>query len=163
MIQLKGELEFIDYWIGALLHDCGKLALGFFFWDHYEELISEMASGECTFREAEKTLCDVANHEFLGRLLLLTSNVGQRLVDAVGTHHSTGSSPDALTCLLHMANNLAKDMGKGYLQEEPTLYSAEVLTELGLSKEGVRKLQNALGERMVEEIEDLVERCMRAN
>ena len=39
MLPWKEELAFNDYWIGALLHDAGKLVLGFFFWDHFEEII----------------------------------------------------------------------------------------------------------------------------
>ena len=35
------------------------------------------------------------------RLLLLKSKVGEQLVEAVGSHHTTGSSPPDLTCVLH--------------------------------------------------------------
>ena len=35
------------------------------------------------------------------RLLLLKSKVGEQLVEAVGSHHTTGSSPSDLTCVLH--------------------------------------------------------------
>ena len=32
-VKLQAEIEFNDYWIGSLLHDVGKLVIGFFFWD----------------------------------------------------------------------------------------------------------------------------------
>ncbi|MFC1526355.1 HDOD domain-containing protein [Candidatus Latescibacterota bacterium] len=159
LVRLKSPVDFNDYWIGSLLHDSGKLVLGFFFWDHFEDLLGQMDTGKSTFRQAEKELCEVGNHEFLGRLLLLKSNVGEQLVEAVGTHHEAGSSPAALTCLIHMANNLCKDVGKGYLPSEPSVYSAQVLAALGMQRDDVRKLQQTLGESIVEEIDDLVDRC----
>ncbi|MFH1571718.1 MAG: HDOD domain-containing protein [Gemmatimonadota bacterium] len=159
LVRLKGTLEFNDYWIGGLLHDCGKLVLGFFFWPHFAELLGKMDAAGCTFREAEKELCDVANHEFLGRLLLLKSRVGEPLVQAVGTHHTTGRSPEPLTCLIHLANNLCKDAGKGYMPFEQSVYSAEVLETLGMNRDDVRRLQETLGESIVSEIDDLVDRC----
>jgi len=162
LIRLESPLEFNDYWIGALLHDSGKLVLGFFFWDHFEEMLGTMNQQDCTFRQAERELCDVANHEFLGRLLLLRSSVQEQLVEAVGTHHNTGSSPGDLTCLLHMANNLCKDLGKGYLPFEATVYSAQVLEKLGMQAGDVRRLQESLGDKVVEEIEELVARCTRS-
>jgi len=159
LMPLKQPVEFSDYWIGSLLHDCGKLILGFFCWDHFEEVLGQMDTADCTFREAEKELCEAGNHEFLGRLLLLKSNVGEDLVDAVGTHHTVSRTPSDLTCLIHVANNLAKDLGKGYMPEEQSVYSAEVLQHLGIGREQVRQLQSTLGQTIVDEIDDLVDRC----
>ena len=161
LVPLRSKLEFSDYWIGSLLHDCGKLALGFSFWPHFEDVLGQMDTAGCTFRGAEKKLCEAGNHEFLGRLLLLRSNVGEDLVEAVGTHHTTGPTPSDLTCLIHLANNLCKDFDKGYMPSESSVYSAEVLRHLGIGREEVRKLQQALGESIVEEIDELVDRCTR--
>ena len=36
LVDFRTKVEFNDYWIGALLHDAGKLVLGFFFWDHFQ-------------------------------------------------------------------------------------------------------------------------------
>ena len=159
LLPLKGPVEFSDYWIGSLLHDSGKLVLGFFFWAHFQECLSKMDETGCTFREAEKALCDAGNHEFLGRLLLLKSNVGEDLVNAVGAHHTPGRTPSNLTCLIHLANNLCKDFDKGYMPTEQSVYSAEILQHLGIGREEVRKLQATLGETIVEEIDELVDRC----
>ena len=118
-----------------------------------------MGNAECTFREAEQELCEDANHEFLGQILLLRSNVGAPLVRAVASHHAIGAVPGALGCLIHVASNLCKDIGKGYLQDEPVVYSAEVLKALGLEKEDIRELREAIGEEMVSTIDDFVDRC----
>ena len=162
LVRLEAPLEFNDYWVGALLHDSGMLVLGFFFWDHFEELLGKMDELGCTFRHAERDLCDVANHEFLGRLLLLKSSVREQLVDAVGAHHTTGSSPSDLTCILHLASNLANDLGKAYLPFEPTVYSAEVLEKLGMQTGDVKRLQESLGSKVVDEIELLVSHCTQS-
>ena len=119
-----------------------------------------MTKENTTFRQAEKDLCDVANHEFLGQLLLLKSNVGEQLVRAVGEHHS-GKDPSDLVCLLHIANNLCKDLGKGYLQEESSLYRVEVLQKLKIAKPDMERICQELGEKMVKEIDDLVDRCVQ--
>ena len=160
LLTFKDEIVFNDYWIGGLMHDSGKIILGFFFWEHFEEILAHMGKEDCTFRQAETDLCDVANHEFLGRLLLIKSNVGEQLVRAVGEHHS-GKKPSDLVCLLHLANNLCKDLGKGYMQEETSLYRAEVLQKLNISREDMERVRDQLGEQMIGEIDDLVDRCVR--
>lgn len=159
LLPLEEELQFNDYWIGALLHDAGKLVLGFFFWDHFEELIQHMDAAGCTFREAERATGDVANHEMIGRLLMLKSSVGEQLVEAVGTHHTVGSKPSDLVCLLHMANELSKELGFGYLPEEKCLYATEALSKLKLDADGVVALRDKLGADLPDEIRTLVDRC----
>ena len=162
LVPLPQAIAFNDYWIGGLLHDIGKLVMGFFFWHHFELVLSRMASEDISFREAEKGFGDAANHEYLGRLLLLTSSVGEDLVEAVGTHHTTGKSPASLVCLIHLANNISKDLGLGYLREERTEYSESVLKVLDLSEEDVAELKEALGPAVVREIGEIVDRCIQA-
>ena len=43
LVRLGKPLEFNDYWIGALLHDVGKLVLGFFFWDWMLRILTHRA------------------------------------------------------------------------------------------------------------------------
>lgn len=159
MVRLQSDLQFNDYWIGALLHDAGKLILGFFFWDHFQDLITHMDTEGCTFREAEKATGDVANHELLARLLLMKSGVGEQLVEAVGTHHTVGATPSDLVCLLHLADELSKELGFGYLEEEPRLYAAEVLRKLGLETSDVVGLRDRLSNDLPDQIRVVVDRC----
>jgi HD-like signal output (HDOD) protein len=156
MVRLQSDLQFNDYWIGALLHDAGKLVLGFFFWDHFQDLITHMNAEGCTFREAEKATGDVANHELLARLLLMKSDVGEQLVEAVGTHHTVGATPSDLVCLLHLADELSKELGFGYLEEEPRLYAAEVLRKLGLKTSDVVGLRDRLSNDLPDQIRQLL-------
>lgn len=159
LLPLSKPVPLNDYWIGALLHDCGKLILGFFFWDHFQELITHMDTEGVTFRQAEKATGDVANHELLGRLLLLKSKVGEKLVDAVGTHHTAGPDPSDLTCILHVADNLAKERGFGYLAEEPRLWSPDVLSRMNLMPDTAIALLDKVGRDVTERIAELVDHC----
>ena len=159
LIPLNSAIEFNDYWIAGLLHDCGKLALGFFFWDHFESVLEKMGGSKVSFRETERMLGEPANHEHLGRLLLMSSNVGEELVTAVGTHHSTGDRPGDLVCLLHMANNLCKDLGMAYLEGEISAYSDGVLRTLKLDKGKLGELRETIGDSVTDEIKLLVDRC----
>ena len=59
LVRLKKPLEFTDYWIGSLLHDVGKLVLGFFFWDWMSRILAHRTDKGCSFREAEIALGDV--------------------------------------------------------------------------------------------------------
>jgi len=162
LVTPPSVVGFNDYWISALLHDLGKLLLGLSLWDHCEAVLKQMEAAGCTFREAEKELGDVGNHEYLGQLLLLRSNATKEVSEAVGRHHTTGSTPSSLVCLVHLANNLCVDLGLGYLPEEPTRYSEPVLRNLKMSLDEARRLRDFLGKPMVDQIKEVVNRCIHA-
>ena len=161
LIPLSEEIEFDDYWLTALLHDIGRLILGFFFWDYFESVLDRMVhSARVSFRRAETRLGDVVNHEYLGQLLLLNAQAKPEVVEAVGTHHTTGGFPKPLVCLIHLADNLCKGLGLGYVPEEQELYNASVLSALKLTRKDMQKLKDSLGESLIEQIEELTSRCM---
>lgn len=159
LIKLAAPVNFNDYWIAALLHDIGKLLVGFFFWGHFEEVLKQMTAEHSTFREAEKDLGDVGNHEYLAQLLLLRSNATKEVVEAVGKHHSTGPAPSSLVCLVHVANNLCVELGLGYLPDEPSQYSESVLKNLRTTAEDMHRVRDLLGKAMVLQIKEVVSRC----
>ena len=161
MVDFDEEIEFNQYWIAALLHDVGKLVLGLFFPKYFDTVLSRMspdAEFSRDFREAEAEVGRVGMHEDIGRLLLLKADASEQLVDAVGTHHAGSPTPGALTCLLHLSDNLCKDLGLGYLPEEKGTYSPAVLKKLVLDETKIKKLKDDLGEAMVKEIEEVVNR-----
>ena len=160
MLPLKSTIEFSDYWIGALLHDIGKLVLGFFFWDWFSRVLDRVQGAGISFRRAETGLGDSANHERLGRLLMMNANMGEELASAVGTHHASDKDPSELVCLLHIANNLCKDLGLGYLPEERGQYSKEVLETLGMTSSSVALLRSSLADNLTGEIKRMVEQCL---
>ena len=86
-------IEFDDYWVGALLHDIGKLVLGLYFWDHFEVILNEMVRKNTSFRTVEAQFGSVPNHEYIGQILLLKANMGPDIVNWVGNHDTIGESP----------------------------------------------------------------------
>ncbi|MBT4498898.1 MAG: HDOD domain-containing protein [Gemmatimonadetes bacterium] len=159
-LTLPEPIPFDSYWIGALLHDIGKLVLGFFFWGHFEELIEKMRSEKLSFREAERALGDFANHEFMGKILLQRSKVGGNLVDAVGAHDTADGDPSPLVCLIHLANNISRTLGIGYLATEQAVYSPQVLSALSIDQQKIDEMVESLGEELIKEVDEMVEHCL---
>ena len=160
LLPLKQEIEFNDYWVAAILHDIGKLILGFYFWDQFEQVLNHMGTEDCSYRAAEARFEDVPTHEYVGSLVMLKSNAGEDLVEVVGSHHRFGSSPRPLACIVHLANNLIKDMGRGYIPNEPAEYDPNVLNALGLNETKVGAIREQLDEELEGQIDEIVEQCM---
>ena len=160
MLNLQSRIEFNDYWVSALLHDAGKLVLGFFFWDWFSRLVDQLPKVEGSFRKAEQRLGDSANHERLGQLLLLNANMGKEISEVIAQHHNPGRDPGDLACLLHLANNLCKDLGLGYLPSEKGRYNKAVMKTLKLAPADIKALRKTLAEDTVEEVRSAVEQCM---
>ena len=161
-LPIKGAVHFDDYWIAALLHDIGKLFLGSFFWPYFAAVSRHLQEddGATDFAQAEARFGHVADHEHIGRLLLLKSKMPAPLIEAVGTHHSGGAKPRPLVCLIHLADNLSKDLGLGYLPEARGVYSPAVLRALRLKPQDLEALRQGLGTDLKKEIDDLVGRCL---
>ena len=92
--------------------------------------------------------------------MLLNADMGEEAVAAVGLHHSPGDTPSDLLCLVHMANNLSKDLGLGYLPGEESDYDEGILAKLGMSEDKLASLRDQLAEEIVEEIRSVVSQCM---
>ena len=159
LIPLPGRVPFNDYWMGALLHDIGKLILGLFFWDHFEEVLKQAERTGSSFPEAEAALSDAVNHEYLGRVLVLNADGSSDLAQSVGTHHHPDKVPRALTTLIHLADNLCKDLELGYLPHERGVYSPWVLSRLNLKRGDLQKLREGTGAQLASEIRELASRC----
>ena len=163
LVPLKSEIPFDTYWISSILHDIGKMILGFFFWDHFQNVVTRMAEGRetlCSFREAESELGAQGNHERVGMLLLMKSNVRQEMVEAVSNHHNITESSGDMACLLNLVNNLSKDLGLGYLPDEVGVYSERLLEKLGVSPEEIDKLRKSLAESVIPQIKKVVDLCL---
>lgn len=65
----------------------------------------------------------MVSHEFIGELLLQKSNMPPELVAAVSLHHATCETPPPLAALTHVANNITKEIGLGYIEDEPVQYT----------------------------------------
>lgn len=159
LVDLGGDVQVNEYWVAALLHDIGKLVLGFFFWTHFDRVAELAASAHTSFAEAEKRLGAVVSHEQVGQLLLMRATMGETVVRSVASHHTPDAVPEPLVCLIHLADNLCKDFGLGYLPDERGHYNPAVLRMLRLDEAGVERLRQSLEETAVPEIMDIVDRC----
>jgi HD-like signal output (HDOD) protein len=160
MIAIEEKVDFSDYWIGSLLHDIGKLVLGFFFWDWFVRVVQQCERKQLSFRVVESKMGDVASHERVGQLLIMNANLGEDLAYAVGNHHYPGEQPSSLACIVHMADNLCKDLGMGYLPGDKAAYDAGVLTHLGLGSADIGKIKAELSEDIIDEVKSLVSLCL---
>ena len=162
LLPLSDPVSFDLYWIAALLHDLGKLVLGFFAWDYFQEVLDRMASQDMWFRQAEERLGHEVTHEYLGRLLMLQAKADPELVEAVGSHNLPGRNPAPLVCLIHVANNVCKEIGLGYLSSETATYRSSVLTTLGMSQDDMGELRSRLEMDVIAQVEDLTGRCLQS-
>jgi hypothetical protein len=103
------------------------MILGFFFWSYFEQILAHMQARGATFKAAESRLSAGVTHEQVGQLLLLRANMPRDVVQAVSTHHQPPSPRSPLASLIHLADNLCKDLGMGYLPDERGEYSDSVL------------------------------------
>ena len=161
--SLKEKFEFDEYWIGAILHDIGKLILGQFFWDHFESVLNKMfeeEGGPIAFREAERQGLEEVNHAHVGELMLLKSNMKEELVDVVRGHHGITEASGKLTCLVSLVDSMSKELGLGYVEDEPPEHADDALKVLGIDKEEADKLRESLGEAVTAEIKDMVGKCL---
>jgi HD-like signal output (HDOD) protein len=114
-IELAEKVPFSDYWIAALLHDCGKVVQGFFFYEWFERIIETMEDEECSSYEAENQLGDgLVTHDRISQMVLQKAEMPEELIDAVGLHHDPGDTPSPLVALIHVANGVCSEIGFGY-------------------------------------------------
>lgn len=156
-------MEFLDYWIGALMHDIGKLALDIFFWNHFSDALGTTVMDGISFRDAEKKRGNIANHERIGQLLLLKAGMNEQITDWVKTHDSITESPSTLHCLLHIANNLTKEAGFGYPREQEVEYNPAVLEVLSMSRKNVDAIRAQLEDSLIEDVKQLLADSVSAN
>lgn len=161
-VTLEEEIPFNDYWMAALLHDCGKVVLGFFFWEWFERILRLMDSDDCSFHEAEiEIMGAMAGHDLIGELLLQKAQMPTELIEAVGLHHMPGDAPSSLVALIHVANGLSKEIGLSYIEGESVSYEPSALKALNLTAENLVGLKEMLSEAAVSEVKELVKQCLQ--
>lgn len=160
LVSFGGSVSFTEYWIAALLHDVGKLVLGFFFWDWFARVMDYAPLCDHQFREAEAYLGDVVDHERIGCLLALNADLGETLANTIAMHHTVGDSPGPLLCLVHLADNLSKDLGLGYSEAATGHYEPAVLDACGLSADRLEAVRRNVGQNLAESVGTLVDDCV---
>ena len=121
-----------------------------------------MREGSTSFQRAEERLGHEVTHEHIGQQLMLNSDADKQLVQVAGHHNSTGAQPTPLVSLIHVADNLAKDFGLGYLADEKGIYNSSVLVTLEITRKDIDGIRTSMGESMVREVREIVSRCLRS-
>jgi HD-like signal output (HDOD) protein len=138
------EVQFDAYWVSCILHDLGKMVLGFFFWDHFHQISEVARLRGCSFHEAETHSGTTVEHDQVGQLLLIKSKVNADLIQAVRGHHALAGEAPPLSKLLFIANNLSKDLGFGYLSDETGEHSDADLEILGIGRQELSRIREHL-------------------
>ena len=102
---------------------------------------------------------DVAGHQRLGQLLLINADMGEEAVGVVGHHHDLDETTD-LECVVHLADNLAKAVGLGFLPGEDPEFDDQVMAKLGVNADALEVIKEELEQSTVEEIRTVVAQCM---
>lgn len=156
---LEEQVPFNDFWMAALLHDCGKVVQGFFFHDWFERIVRTMDS-KTQFHQAESDLGGAISHEWIGELVLRKSDMPSEITRAVGLHHVLGERPAPLTALVHVADGIAHEMGLGLMEDEAVTYDRKALAVLQLKREDVRTMSKNYASLVKGEVRRLVKECM---
>jgi len=108
------DVDPADAFTAGLLHDVGKLVLGMFVADEYEEIRRLVRDEGCSFDEAERGVLGT-DHAGVGAMLLRRWELPTAIVDAVRWHHLPGGvgEPQPLVDLTHVADILCMDIGWG--------------------------------------------------
>lgn len=159
--KMKQDVPFNDYWIAALLHDCGKAVQGFFFYDWFEQIIETMEDDEGSFYDAEASLGEgMVMHDRIGEMVLQKAELSDDIIEAVGLHHDPGDKPSVLTALVHVANGMCSEMGFGYHDGSTFKYARPALQMLGMKRETVRELVEELQEPVGKALMEVVSQCL---
>ncbi len=100
----------------ALLHDIGKVILGEFVSEKYQEIKRRINVRACSFLEAEEDVLGL-NHAQIGGTITAAWNFPQDIRQAIAYHHRPHSHPAAanpMPWIIHLADQACLMMGIGY-------------------------------------------------
>lgn len=139
----EGSLTGDDLYVAGLLHDAGLLVLEQFFPREFGEVLDARAiSGARLWQVEEEDLG--MDHGAVGGLLLGRWSLPQALVEAVTNHHHPHQADEqfqSASRVVQAAEVLCTEHGAAMTEEGPADCSPEdVLTELGMDEEGIRRV-----------------------
>ena len=151
-----GHVAKEEIFIGALLHDIGKLVMIQHLYDEYADVIASVEGRHRAFVEAETeqlgfTHCDVAG------ILLEKWSFPSSLTDAIRTHHNLPpcdpDRPVPLSYLISLGNQMAKNLGVGFDDRRSGDLMAEpAAVALGLDRLTLELLQEQVQQHYQSEV-----------
>jgi putative nucleotidyltransferase with HDIG domain len=136
----------------ALLHDIGKIVLSEYVDQHFDEIKTGLARGNCSFIEAEKDALGI-DHAELGGKISENWNFPEIIVSAVRYHHAPflASSHHELVNLIYLADLVALMTGFGGGADG--LFShghKEIMKQFGLRRKDIETFMLEVQMRMKE-------------
>jgi putative nucleotidyltransferase with HDIG domain len=155
------ELGVEKIYVGALLHDIGKLVLHVVLGEDYLSLLNQAASESCPLLEMEKRVLG-CHHAQVGEWLAQKWHFPQDLKEVIAFHHHPfrgGLLQPKTVATIYLANHLAKRfVGIGSLESasDPTL--DQVLQVLRVNGEEMEQMGEYIKsrERMVTEMTSII-------
>lgn len=127
-----------DLWLGAILHDIGKLVYFKFFPDHYRRIVKISESSGRLYSEVEKDH-DIPSSSYLGQLLCDRWHLPEMIRDACG-YHSLGDVEsvmgDDYKKIICGANLVSVLVMATLIESEKQKLLKALMQLLGCSKEG---------------------------
>ena len=142
-----------------MLHDIGKLVLGFFFWEWTTRLLGHSRDKSLSFRQAEIDMGDVAGHQKLGQLLLINADKGGRCCRRRRSPSRTAGDDGVGMCRPPRRQSL-KAVGLGFLPGEEPQFDKKAMAQVGVSAAAIENIQQELEQDTVEQIRTVVTQCM---
>ncbi len=138
----------------AMMHDFGKLILGRHLgMENLKEAIVRRMEEGLTYIEAEKEITGT-DHAIVGAAIAREWKIPEKLVRAIGEHHDPDPEPELMLDAVHIANAVAKMLGKGLgIEQMNMVVSSSAAERLGLTSEKIQTLCALVNEKLEETIE----------
>ena len=155
------ELSVEKMYIGALLHDIGKLALHAVLGEEYFSLVNQAASESCPLLEMEKRVLG-CHHAQVGEWLAQKWHFPQDLKEVIAFHHHPlrkGLQQPKTVATICLASHVAKRyVGTGLLESTPEPMVDQVLEILGVNGDEVEQMGEYIKsrERMFTEMTSVI-------
>jgi putative nucleotidyltransferase with HDIG domain len=141
----------------ALLKDIGKVVLEQYVEDGYEKIKALVATGRCSFREAEKAVLGI-DHAELGALVARVWRFSPLMIDIIGNHHCPKQAllADSQTAIVHASDVLCMMMGvNGGLDGLAYRFDPDAFRSIGMTDVDLQTIIAGFAEEL-QKVEELI-------
>jgi len=140
----------------ALLHDIGKIALGDYVSQHFDDLQKEIDENKISFEMAEEKVLGI-EHAEIGALISENWHFPLPIIECIRWHHNPDGAPEVSDAidLVHIADSICLMEGLGIGRDNLQYRASEnALNRLGIT---IDKIELAVSQAIVvlEEVENM--------